>query len=429
MQHINESLSLNGKIAFNEDKVSFKTNTLVAVLQHLAFQYNDRYLGSIKTVKWPGKALKSFAVDNISRNGTPYIFDTNIDKETVDIKLSAENRILKMSFLHEENEKVMAHTTRAFVNFFVFLQNGTWYLAPEYLNKELSDDFDELDTLLYTNIDLPTTKLPKIISPIDSINNAKSLLNSFAKENNLQQFVVSTFTPNMDAQIMSKMSVSKYSSFMPDLSEFGNTRLTVQLTKDNEVAYLLNSDEQYIILYSLDIKKWMLIDDELFVNAITSSMSNVFIDSIKNSNKAAELNKNLKSKDIYESIARMRAILLLNVVAKEFTQAGYFYVQNKSFHINTTQYQKFSINADNFLQRIYNAEKDLVLYKDTIVGFVTNMDTGLTAIFYPSKPDLVYLTTFNVIPELVREFNSGSGLDTVVSISDIYFKDSDKKKK
>jgi hypothetical protein len=57
------------------------------------------------------------------------------------------------------------------------------------------------------------------------------------------------------------------------------------------------------------------------------------------------------------------------------------------------------------------------------------MDTGLTAIFYPSKPDLVYLTTFNVIPELVREFNSGSGLDTVVSISDIYFKDSDKKKK
>jgi hypothetical protein len=92
-------------------------------------------------------------------------------------------------------------------------------------------------------------------------------------------------------------------------------------------------------------------------------------------------------------------------------------------------YSKAAINAEGFMTKIYHGNDNLVLYKDSILIFVCDTSTDIVIIQHPTKQDLCYVTNINSIQELVNEFTKGPLLDSVVSIADIYFKDTSKKKK
>ena len=429
--HINESLSQNGKIAFNDNQVSFKTNTQKSILQHLAWQYNDKYLGVIKTISnWAGKTINASLVKNYSNNGTPFIFDKqNIVNNNTLVLQNKEYIVLRMSYLYAEKE-VAQYVDAEYLDFFVLLYNGTWYMLSNTTKEtaELFDAFEDIDdSQSYTNTDLPTAKLPKIISPVSSINAAKSLLQTFATLNNVEQFSIGSFKITQNIKLLCKKSQSKFSSFVPDINEFYDFNSELILEADTEVAYLSNADNDTMIFYANNL--WYLLDNADVKRIINTQAVDIFVDTVKQSMIAAKLNKGLKTDALYEAIAKLRAVALLNGVDKEFTHAGYFYVQNMPSFIAHFAYNKFSINAEGFLTKIYHGTDNLVLYKDSIVLFLYNSKTGNVLLQHPAKQDLCYTTKLQSVHELVNEFTKGPLLDSVVSIADIYFKDTSKKKK
>jgi hypothetical protein len=428
--HINESLSQNGKIAFNDNQVSFKTNTQKSILQHLAWQYNDKYLGVVKTVSnWSGKSATASIIKNYSNNGTPFVFDkANIVHDVTLILQNKEYAILRLTYLHAEKE-VVKYVDDEYLDFFVMLYNGTWHMiSNNKVNAELFDMFEDIDdNMSYVNTDLPTAKLPKIISPVSSINAAKSLLQTFATNYKLEQYSVGSFKITQPVKLLCKKSQSKFSSFVPDINEFLNFNTELYLEANTDIAYLSNADNDTMIFYANNL--WYLLDNAEVKRIITSQAVDIFVDTVKQSMIAAKLNKGVKTDDIYQAIAKLRAIGLLNGITKSFTHAGYFYVQNMPSFIPHFAYSKAAINAEGFMTKIYHGNDNLVLYKDSILIFVCDTSTDIVIIQHPTKQDLCYVTNINSIQELVNEFTKGPLLDSVVSIADIYFKDTSKKKK
>ena len=417
-RHINESLSQSGKVAFNAGQVSFKTNTANSILQHLAWQYNDKYMGVLKTFDdLAGKKIIAHKVSNISNNGTPLIFKGVEDAEELMLQHKAYP-ILKMSYLYEEREEMSKLVDEQDIEFIVLLYNGSWYKATKKDNKQLFELFDDLDFInSYTSTDLPTVKLPRIISPLTSVQNAKNALKNYAKEYKLDDFIVSSFKLSQPISVKVISSVSAFSSFAPDINEF-MIENTITLEKDVEVAYVNDRNNERIILFY--DSKWHLISNDAYYKAMTTEYRNIFIDYIQNSNKAAELNKDLSVDNIYANIVRLRTVCLLNNVQKELTHCGYYYCQTPSFSIKN--YAKYSINDEGFMSKIVTTGKTLTLFKDSIVTFVVNLKTKVAMLMLPNVNDYCYIVNIDDIPELQNEFYKGPYLDTVVSISDVYFK-------
>jgi hypothetical protein len=426
---INESLSINGKVAYNDNQVSFKTNTVMSILQHLAWQYNDNYVATIKKMSnLAAVKLSASPIKSLSLNGTPLIFE-DVLGETEDIVMSAKAQtLINFSYVYSENKKLTAYVDKKFLQFIVLLLNGTWYFVRNTEdNMKLFDKFDDFKDIEYNNLDLPTTKLPKIISSLDSINAAKNALKSYANDANLTNFNISTFACDQDSILQAKPTISKFSSFAPDINEFTSSYMNIRLDKDADIPYLIDIDAQQLIL--LVNKKWYMIDNELYVNLITAKFQNVFVDSVKNTLESTRLNKGLTAESIYLAVAKNRAIALLNGIQQEFTTSGYFYVSEYSKTLQAKQFAKVTINADKYATKIYN-DKALTLFKDTIITFSANLKTGIVVIAYPTIDNTMYITKLEFIKELVDELvNTNAKLDTVVSISDIYFTDNKSKKK
>lgn len=429
MQHyINEALSQNGKIAFNDGQVSFKTNSINAILQHLAWQYNDLYIGTIKKMPVKPMLVDASVLTSLSLNSTPLIFNTTSDTTELSIGNKAQ-LVLQMTYIYAEQDNVDKYVEPKYNQFIITLVNGSWYSIANTndKNKAVFDAFDDIEDIEYNNLDLPTTKLPKIISAIDSISIAKTALKQYALDNKLEDYAVSTFITDTEAWLTARPSMSKFSSFSPDINEFATLQTSVPVSAKDEIPYLLdNKSKQIIILVD---SKWFLIDNSIYFDAIAYAYQDVFIDSVKNTIESNRLNKNLTAKTIYEAVAKHRAIALLNGIQQEFHKSGYFYESANSYTLSHNKFNKYSVNADGYMTKIFN-NKSLTLYKDTILTYSVNLDTGIVVLGYPNLSHTLYVTSIAYIDELQNELlNANAKLDTVVTISDIYFTDNQTKKK
>lgn len=428
IQYINEALSLNGKFAFNDDQVSFKTNTVYSLLQHLAWQYNDTYVASIKYTDV--KEVGAHQILNNSLNGTPLPFRGIGDHVQLNMP-AGDNIILHMVYMYTDKPELMQYVNPEHVEFAIIINNGTWYFLPKHDNLQLFEDLIETP-VSYSNIDLPTSKMPKAVPVITSVQSGKASLRAFARDNNLSEFLVSTFIVPEDIILNGYSSLSKKAYFTPDVNDFffdrGKTQFTVP--KNQEIPYIIDEDAGKIIMLvtsGADNSKWWMVDGNEY-NQIRYNAQDFFVDSVKNTIESNRLNSGLKIDDIYQAVTKLRAVSIFNKIQESFTYSGYYYVQQNSQTLTADTFNKLSINNQGFVNLIMNS-KDLVLYKDTILCYTVNLKTGIVVIGYPNKPHTCYTTTLDMLPELKNEFYGGdSNLDTVVSISDIYFKDNASKK-
>lgn len=425
--YINEALSTDGKIAFNYNNVSFKTNSVNALLQQLAWKHNDTYVGTLKKVNFDSSTdFLARAVTELSSNGTPLIFNS-LTEETIsfNIGLNSDVYMLHMTYMFVDKPELMKLVAPNHVEFIIMLVNGIWFFLNRSENQNFFDKFDEITSAVYVSTDLPKVKLPVAVSMIDNVGNAKKALKQYAKEHT-NDFAISTFTAVDDIEILALPSISKFASFAPNVNEFTNREETVFVAKDTEIPYIVDNQNSRIILLINDffgLPKWFMISEKRYIDLIAYNQQDFFVDSVKNALIASEFNKAVNMDNIYEAIIKNRAVGLLNNIQAEFDYSGYFYVNSFARTIN--RFNKLSINTDGFVSKVVSTQP-LVLYKDTIVTFSVNLKTGIAIIGIPSQKSTCYVVELSpeTLPEIYDELIVGNNKnDVTMSISDVYFTD------
>lgn len=429
VKYINEALSLNGKYAFNDGQVAFKTNTVLSILQHLAWQYNDTYVGSIKYIE-NVKEVQGHQIIENSLNGTPLPF-RGLGEHVILNMPAGENIILHMVYMYTDKPELMQYVNPEHVEFAIVINNGSWYFLPKSENLQLFEDLFELN-VAYSNIDLPTSKMPKSVPLLNSVQQGKVALRAFARDNDLSEFTISTFTVPEPIILNGYHSLSRKAYFTPDINDFffENGKSQFEVPANTEIPYIVDEEGGKIIMlvvHSVDHSKWYMVDGAEY-SQIRHNAQDFFVDAVKNTVESNRLNAGLKTDDIYQAVAKLRAVSIFNKVQEEFSYSGYYYIQNYSQTLTADKFNKLSINNQGFVNVIMN-NKDLVLFKDTIMIYCVNLKSNIVVIAYPNKMHTCYVTTLDQLPELKNEFYGGdSNLDTVVSISDIYFRDNASKK-